>query len=324
MMLLLILNKRDKMIFNKQDVRRPTVLVLGGRGFIGRHVVKYVQQLGGNVIVGSRSVSDGISDDIERIDVRRIRLHDLDSVEKCHEHLKDIDIVINTVGILRQRQGESYKQVHFLAVKYLAKACKNLAIRFVHLSALALDNELTSRFSITKKQGEDAIIASHGDYAIVRSSLVDGEQGFGAEWFRKLAQWPIHMTPKNATGKFAPINVNDLGEAIARVALEKDKHEANLYEFGGNQAMDVLDYLSALRQPDRVKPLRFKAPSIVVRIMSHILDLCHLTPLSFGHYELLQFENLPSEQHLALVLGRQPRKVGYKQTSSYAGVLNVL
>ena len=35
---------------------QQTVLVIGGRGFIGRHIVKKLQQLGANVVIGTRHI----------------------------------------------------------------------------------------------------------------------------------------------------------------------------------------------------------------------------------------------------------------------------
>jgi len=56
--------------------------------------------------------------------------------------------------------------------------------------------------------------------------------------------------------------------------------------------------------------LIIKVPTWIARLSSHLLDLLHLTPYSFGHYELLQFDNCPKTQQATLLLGRQCRELG--------------
>ena len=56
-------------------------------------------------------------------------------------------------------------------------------------------------------------------------------------------------------------------------------------------------------------------PAIVVRAISHLCDLLHVTPLSYGHYELLKFDNLPAkndlvEDDLHALLKREPSPLG--------------
>jgi hypothetical protein len=57
----------------------------------------------------------------------------------------------------------------------------------------------------------------------------------------------------------------------------------------------------------------------MVRLSSHILDLLQLTPLSFGHVELMQGYNAPKLNLLASLIGRKPAVVGIaedRQTES--------
>lgn len=287
-----------------------TVLVIGGRGFIGRHIVDQLAGFGAHVIVGSRSA--GLQHQTE---TRRIRLHELQTQEQCEKLLDGVDVVVNAVGILRQRMGETYEQVHHQAVAHLVNACASKSIRFVHVSALGLTNPTKSRFLSSKRLGEIAIQNSQADWSICRPSLVDGDDGYGAKWFRRVARWPIHITPVNAVAKLAPIHVKDLGEAIAKIALKTDVPKTTadrIFELGGEQQMNVLEYLQDLKKGGAT--LTIKIPAWIARLTSHALDLLHLTPYSFGHYELLKFDNLPKAQQTTLLLGRHCRALGCEDT----------
>jgi NADH dehydrogenase len=283
-----------------------TVLVIGGRGFIGRYIVEQLENFGAQVIVGSRD-----TDMPNQFGTRKVVLHELQTKEQCERLLNGVDVVINAVGILRQRIGETYEQVHHLAVSHLVNACARKNIRFVHVSALGLTNPTKSRFLSSKRLGELAIKNSKADWYICRPSLVDGDDGYGAKWFRRVASWPIHITPANAVAKLAPIHVKDLGEAIAKIALQTSTAKTNeerIYELGGEQQMNVLEYLQVLKKGRAT--LNIEVPAWIARLTSHVLDLLHLTPYSFGHYELLKFDNAPKAQKTKLLLGRRCRELG--------------
>ena len=283
-----------------------TVLVIGGRGFIGRHIVDQLKAIGANVIIGSRNHQPP-----HQHEIRKVRFHELNNHKQCDEFLNGIDIVINAVGILRQRIGETYDQIHHLAVNHLVSACANNGIKYIHVSTIGLSNPFKSRFLKSKKLGEQAIKNSQADWYICRPSIVDGDDGYGAKWFRRVARWPIHIAPANAIARLAPIHAKDLGEAIAKITLQTDLPKTNqerIYELGGEHQMTMLEYLQTLKKG--LPMLIIKVPTWIARLSSHLLDLLHLTPYSFGHYELLQFDNCPKTQQATLLLGRQCRELG--------------
>ena len=289
---------------------KQAVLVLGGKGFIGRHIVKQLETFGSTVVIGTRGT--GALSEAGSI---KLRLHKTITRQQWLPHLKNIDVVVNAVGIMRQRSGETFEKVHHLAIGGLAKACAQNNIRLVHISALGIENPVKSRFSSSKLRGERAIQRSDSDWFIVRPSLVDGEGGYGAGWFRRIAQWPVHIAPANAKGMLTPIDVKDLAEAVAKIALKtraaKDSND-RIYELGSN-SMGLFEYLATLNGGKRRYHIRI--PGIIARPISHLFDLLHLTPFSFGHYELLQYDNCPVIDRLPEILGRMATPVASSKTS---------
>jgi hypothetical protein len=64
-------------------------------------------------------------------------------------------------------------------------------------------------------------------------------------------------------------------------------------------------------QFSNTKPaLQFSVPPFLVRAASHLFDVFALTPLSFGHFELMQVNNVPSYNFLPILLNRAPALVG--------------
>jgi uncharacterized protein YbjT (DUF2867 family) len=276
-------------------------LVLGGHGFLGRSVVAALAASGHGVEIGSRALRrTGFG-----FRVRRIPLHEHLTPESWQRALDGVDVVVNCVGILRERGRETYERVHHRAPAALASACARRGLRLVHVSALGLSAQAKSRFITSKRRGEAAIHASGADYTIVRPSLLDGEGGFGARWLRALAQLPVHCVPADAAGRIAVLHVDDAGAAIARLC-ELPGAAYREAELGGNDWRTLAQHLAALRgESARVA----RIPAAIARIASHVCDMAHWSPFSFGHLELLRHDNVPRGDMLASLLGRAPRRV---------------
>lgn len=170
---------------------KKTVLVLGGYGFIGRHIVSVLKRQAWRVLIGTRGVKPSDSARAER----RLKFHEMHSCADWMPVLSQVDAVVNAVGILRERRGETYEQVHHYAVKTLGDACAKKQIPIVHISAMCIEQTEYSKFSGSKLCGENALMASGANCWILRASLVEGEGAFGWSWFKRTAQWPVPFVP---------------------------------------------------------------------------------------------------------------------------------
>lgn len=308
----------------EDDPRKTRVLVLGGTGFIGQHAVAALHARGCRVTIGSRRACPDGRGDSHHHGWRQARFETLLVDSAWKTLLEDIDVVINCVGILRQRGAETYERVHHLAPAALARACRSADVRLLHVTALGLAHPARSRFLTSKLAGENAIRHSGADWRLVRPSLLDGEGGYGAKWIRRVARWPVHALPADALGKIAALDVAELGEALATLALKPiaPDSETSLREFelGGPERLSILELMAAIRRLHTHKPaMSWRVPALLARLGSHACDLLHVTPYSYGHYELLRHDNCPSHNRLPELLGRHPKAVGLPASQS-AGI----
>lgn len=293
------------------------VLVPGGAGFIGRHVVAALAARGCDVVIGSRHPRKHLRTDAIHA-YRALHMERMLDAADWDEALTGCDAVVNCVGILRPRGQETYDRVHHRAPAALAAACRTRGLRLVHVSALGFDARLRSRFLRSKHDGENALRASGADWHIVRPSLLDGDGGHGgALWIRRVAHWPVHPLPRGARGRIAVLDARDLGEAIANLVL----HGADVreHDLGGGDLRTIGEHLAAMRAIHHATPAwRIPIPDWLAWLTAHACDLLHATPFSYGHWELLQRDNCPRDNRLPALLGRAPRTVGAVPTRTIA------
>jgi len=297
------------------DLDKPSplrVLVLGGTGFIGRHAVAALHASGAQVAIGSRHPERHLAA-YPFAAMRLARFEQLLLPDAWAALLQDVDVVVNCVGILRQRPNESYEHVHHRAPAALALACAKAGIRFIHTSALGLHEGAKSRFLSSKLLGERAIAASGSDHAIVRPSLLDGEGGFGARWLRGLSRSPLHCIPRGARGGIAAMMATDLGLAFAVLAALPSLAAHREVELGGTRRYGYAEYLRELRADyTGTHALQLPLPNWMARLGAHACDVLHFSPFSYGHWILLQRDNVPVPNRLPELLGREPHAIGSK------------
>ncbi len=280
------------------------VLVLGGTGFIGRHVVSALHASQAHVLIGSRQPLRH-EHAYPYAAFRATRFENLLNPAAWAAMIDGVDVVVNCVGILRQRPNESYDHVHHRAPAALATTCAAARVRLIHTSALGLHEGAKSRFLSSKLLGERAVAAAGGDYSIVRPSLLDGEGGFGASWLRGLSRSPVHFIPRAARGNIAAMTAVDLGIAIAALTKFPSLNNLREVELGGTYGYGYAEYLRALRATyTDSKALQIPLPNWLARIGAHVCDGLHFSPFSYGHWILLQRDNMPSPNRLPELLGR--------------------
>ncbi|MCB1626111.1 MAG: NAD-dependent epimerase/dehydratase family protein [Xanthomonadales bacterium] len=290
---------------------RRRYLVLGGRGFIGRHCVAALQRAGAEVIVAGRRATASLP---QALPVQGLLTHESWNQVLELPALGHLDGVLNAVGILRQSPWRRYVDVHERAPTALAEACARRAMPLLHISALGLDAPACSGFIRSKLAGDAGVRAAGEPCLVVRPSLLDGPDGFGSRWLRAVARLPLQATPSSASGRISALHVDDLADAIVALFACNTEQRRTLaphrvIELGGERAMTLAQYLQHLRGT-RPPAWQVPVPHALARGVAHLCDLLHLTPFSFGHLELLARDNLARGQQLQALLGRPQRPLG--------------
>ena len=162
-------------------------LVLGGSGFVGRHVVARLVAAGHRVTVLTRrraaarhlillpTVDVVEGDPMDRATLARLAV--------------PVSAVINLVGILHERGPSSFTRIHVDLPRLLVEACRASGVRrIVHLSSVGADaTGGPSRYMRSKGEGEAVIEQSGLNWTILRPSIVFGREDRFINLFARLA-----------------------------------------------------------------------------------------------------------------------------------------
>lgn len=257
------------------------VLVCGASGFIGTALTAALRRAGHDVIRGVRSPA-GAGD--VAIDYATDT-----NPEVWLPRLVGVDAVINAIGIIAERPGSLFIDLHQRAPIALFQACATAGVqRVVQISALGADTGNTGYFR-TKFAADTALMQLPLDWQILRPSLVYGENGASAAAFRRLATLPVIALPAlPSPARFQPVHIDDLAEA-AVAALRPDTPTRQCIPCVGATSHTLREMIAAYREAFGLEPaLWLSIPRPVMGIAARIAGWIPGLPLNPETWRMLQ------------------------------------
>jgi uncharacterized protein YbjT (DUF2867 family) len=197
------------------------VLVAGGTGFIGGHVVAKLSAAGHHVIVLARRRERAR----HLLLLPTVRVVQADPFEPATwaRYTRDVTAAINLVGTLHAHGRNSLERVHVALPRALTAACDKAGIsRILHMSALGASPDAPSRYQRSKAAGEAVITESGLAWTIFRPSVVFGRNDTFLNLFAKLARWFPVIPLAAANARFQPIFVGDVAACVARALVDDE------------------------------------------------------------------------------------------------------
>jgi uncharacterized protein YbjT (DUF2867 family) len=169
-------------------IKNHTICVLGGTGFVGRHLVNILAASGHQVRVPSRHRERHR----ELLVLPKVQVVNADVYKSSDlsEVIAGCDTVINLVAILNESRRYKFQAVHFALPQQLVKVCRDMGVkRLLHMSALNADAEKgPSRYLQTKGEGENAVHAAADETLRVTSFRPSVIFGPGDHLFNQFAR----------------------------------------------------------------------------------------------------------------------------------------
>lgn len=224
-------------------MRIDDVLVLGGSGFVGRHLVAGLAKRGARVAVPTRRRERAKHllplPTVEVIETDLFRPGELERLAAGRH------AVVNLVGVLHSRRGRpeergpngygpDFARVHVELAQAVVAACRATGVkRLLHMSALGADENGPSEYQRSKAIGERAALAAE-DLAVTvfQPSVIFGPEDKFLNLFAALARFLPVLVLGCPGARFQPVYVQDVVAAFL-AALEAREAHGQCYRLCG-------------------------------------------------------------------------------------------
>lgn len=214
------------------------ILVTGGTGFVGTHLVNELLRRKHDVTVLSRRaestrnrynrpVSTAVGDVLAPASLARA----------CAGR----EAVIHLVGIIFEKGEQTFDRMHRVAAENVVGAARASGIsRLLHMSAMGASEDSPSEYGRTKAAGEKAVCESGLNWTIFRPSIIFGPGDGFASLLAGLVRRNPGFIPVIGPGttRFMPVSVYDVARVFAE-ALEKPETIGKAFEVGGPDTLTL-------------------------------------------------------------------------------------
>jgi len=232
-------------------VKFDDVLVVGGSGFIGRHLVATLAGRGIQVTVPSRrreSAKHLIL--LPTVDVIEADVMARGVLERlaAGQHA-----VFNLVGTLH---GPNFSRVHVELPQAIVNACRAVGVkRLLHVSALGASPSAPSEYLRSKGVGENVMLAADDlEVTVFRPSVVFGPEDRFLNMFARLARFLPGLALACPGARFQPVYVGDVVRAMT-TALAETESFGKRYDLCGPRAYtlkQLVEYVCTVTGRHRV------------------------------------------------------------------------
>ncbi|TIL80942.1 MAG: complex I NDUFA9 subunit family protein [Mesorhizobium sp.] len=272
------------------------VVVFGGSGFVGRHVVRALARRGYRIRVACRRPDLaghlqplGNVGQIQPVQANvRVRW----SVDRA---VQGADHVVNLVAILHESGRQKFTPVHEFGARAIAEAARAVGAGLTHISALGADLNTHSEYARTKALGEKAVLETIEDAVILRPSINFGPEDSFFNRFASMARYsPVLPLIGGGRTKFQPVYVGDVAEAVAR-SVDGKVQGGRIYELGGPQVLTFKQCMQEMLAMIDRKRLLVSVPWWVANMQASILGLLPNPLLTKDQVLQLREHNIVSE-----------------------------
>jgi uncharacterized protein YbjT (DUF2867 family) len=239
------------------------ILVTGGSGFVGGHVV---HELRGRDLPVRCLVRDARK--AARLAAWGCELVEGDITDPAgvRSAVSGADTLVHLAAI-RQGKEEQFRRVMVDGTRDLLAAAKEAGVqRFVHMSALGTSEQTKDLVPYygAKWETEQMVRSSGISYVIFRPSFVFGPDGGILPTFAKLAKLtPVTPIVGSGRQRIQPIWADDVAAYFAE-AVERDDVTGRTFELGGPEAVSWNEFWERLK---RARGLRRPSVHVPVGLM---------------------------------------------------------
>ena len=284
------------------------VLVLGGTGFLGRHVCEKLQRAGWRITVPTRRAINAKS--VQHLPSLTVVQADVHGEAALARLLPGHAAVINLVAILHGNEA-AFERTHVALPTKLANACLASGVRrLVHVSALGVASDSPARYQRSKARGEQVLRNADLDLTVLRPSVIFGAGDRFLNLFAQLQKLFPVVPLAGAKAKFQPVWVEDVAQAVVS-SLQQPQSVGQTIECVGPNVLTLADLVRiAGRYGSRQRAI-LPLPNALGQLQAMLMELAPGEPLmSRDNLAAMSVDNVASGQLPGMeALGIRPASI---------------
>ena len=278
-------------------MKQKEILLFGATGQIGRNLVRKLSKNNYKVTAVTRNIhrkgyilkTQANSGYLNLIELKNF------NYEKIYKLMQNCEICINLVGILYEKRSNEFNLIHSELPSMLSNISKKLKLeKFIHISALGIENAKDSKYASSKLDGERKIRENFQNSIILKPSIVYSiDDNFTTNFMTLLSRLPIMPLYYSGQTKFMPIHVSDLVEIIYYVI--KDKKTNFTLECVGPEILTFRELLIKLLKSINKKRILMPLPFSLAKLSAKLLQLLPTPILTEDQLRTLKYDNIYSK-----------------------------
>ncbi len=270
------------------------VTLIGGSGFVGRHIVRSLARRGYRIRVACRRPD--LAGHVQPLGTPGQIMPIQANVRYPASLAAACDgayAVINLTGVLASSGTQSFDAVHVFGAEASARAAKAArASVFIQMSALGASASSSSEYSRSKAAGEARAKAAFPGAIILRPSIVFGpEDNFFNQFAAMSRLAPALPLIGSGVTKFAPVFVGDVAQAVA-ILVDGGQATGKTYELGGPEVFTFKQLLEFTLETIGRKRLLLPIPWSISTLLGTVLGFLPGSPLTADQVESLKTDNV--------------------------------
>ena len=302
-------------------MKQKEILLFGATGQIGRNLIRKLSKNNYKIIAVTRNIHRAgyiLKTQANPGYLELVELKNFD-VNKIESLIKRTTICINLIGILYEKRKDEFKLIHSDFPAFLAKKANQFKLdKFIHLSALGIENATDSKYALSKLDGERRIKENFQRYIILKPSIVYSvDDKFSTKFMSLLSVLPVMPLYYNGRTKFSPIHVSDLVNIIYNII--ESKNESLVLECVGLEIITFKEMLIKLLKSINKKRILLPLPTPLAKITAKFFQLLPNPLLTEDQLIMLKYDNCKSKYYKSnLDMGYIPKKKFENEINKYS------
>lgn len=298
---------------NDVSSTQPTILLIGGTGYVGEYMREALKQRGLNLRLLLRSNREQATLEQQGFETA---IGDITDVPSLVQAMQGIQTVVNLVALIKEKGDATFERINYQGSVNVVDAARQAGVRrIVQMSANGAGNLPEHPYMHTKWRAENYVKDSGLDWTIFRPSIIFGpsesrQVHFISQLADVVAKAPLIPVVGDGTSKFQPIHLDDVSASFA-AALQDSSTIGQTYEIAGPDVLtyeQILDEVAAVLGKQKRK---VHMPVGLMKVGMSVIDVLPgpEPPVTIDQLKMLALDNTTNQNAVSALTGEPPKPV---------------